>query len=61
MELLKASQVAELLGEGWSRQRVHVELKRGTLGAEPITTAGNVPLWTPEQVEQIKVIKKIKG
>ena len=60
MKLLKASQVAELLGEGWSRQRVHMEVKRGTLGVEPFTVAGNVPLWTPEQVEQIKQHKGIK-
>lgn len=58
--LLKASQVAELLGAGWSRQRVHMELKRGTLGAEPTTHAGNIPLWTPKQVDQIKRFKGIQ-
>ena len=60
MEYLKASQVAAILGKGWSRQRVHEELKRGTLGVEPETRAGNIPLWTKEQAEKIKKIKGIK-
>lgn len=60
MELLKASQVAELLGKGWSRGRIHMELRRGTLHVEPITYVGTSPLWTPEQVEKIKQIKGIK-
>lgn len=60
MEYLKASQVAALLGKGWSRQRIHVELDRGTLGVEPATKAGNIPLFTLEQVEKIKKAKGIK-
>ena len=58
-DLLKASQVADLLGEGWSRQRVHVELKRGTI-IDPAMWAGKTPLWTAAQVEQIKQQKGIE-
>ena len=60
MELLKASQVAELLGHGWSRQRIHMELQRGTLGVKPFTMVGKQPLFTPEQVEEIRAYKVIK-
>lgn len=58
-ELLKASQVAEILGKGWSRPRIHVELKRGTF-VEPAVMAGNSPLWTRDQVEEIKRMKGIQ-
>lgn len=54
---LKASQVAELLGPRWSRQRVHVELKRGTF-PDPATYAGNQPLWTEEQIQKYKGMKR---
>jgi hypothetical protein len=52
-EYLMASQVAEIMGSKWSRQRVHVELKRGKF-PEPSTYVGNQPLWTPEQIERAK-------
>lgn len=45
---LKASQVAELLGKGWSRQKVHVYLSRGKF-PEPITYIGEQPLWKKSQ------------
>lgn len=56
LEFLKASQVAALLGPGWSRQRVHVELGRGTF-IEPATRAGNIPLWTMDQMNSIRALK----
>lgn len=50
---LLASQVAEMLGKGWSRQRVHMELSRGTF-PDPSMYVGKSPLWTIEQVEKVK-------
>lgn len=52
-EYLLASQIAELMGEKWSRQRVHTELKRGKF-PQPVTYVGNQPLWTAEQIEKVK-------
>jgi hypothetical protein len=48
---LMASQIAEMMGPKWSRQRVHTELKRGKF-PDPATYVGNQPLWTPQQVKK---------
>lgn len=55
-KLLKASEVADMLGGKWTRQRVHKYLTRGVF-PEPYTYAGTSPLWTPQQVESFKKSK----
>lgn len=52
-ELLKASQVAKLIGGNWVRQTVHVYLQRGKF-PDPHTYVGNQPLWTREQIIRFK-------
>ena len=49
-KLLLASQIAEMMGPKWSRQRVHTELKRGKF-PQPSTYVGNQPLWTEDQIK----------
>ena len=49
-EYLLASQIAEIIGEKWSRQRVHVELKRGKF-PNPDKYVSNQPMWMRETVE----------
>lgn len=55
VKLLSASQVAEMLGDKWSRQRVHEQTKRGTF-PEPAmytgTEAKKSPLWSVNQIEK---------
>jgi hypothetical protein len=59
---LLASQVAEMIGDKWSRQRVHMELQRGTFPEPAIYTGGlkKSPLWTVEQIETFKKERGIK-
>lgn len=56
-KLLSASQVAALMGDKWSRTRVHVEWRRGNF-AEPaqkvMMNGYESPLWTMDQVKNEK-------
>jgi len=38
---------------GWSRQRVHVNYKRGNL-PKPYAYVGKKPVWKPETIEAFK-------
>lgn len=53
--------IAELAREiGWSTEKTHVYYKRGKF-FKPTAHVGNRPLWTEEQVKEIKIIAKIKA
>lgn len=54
-----ASQVAEMLGEKWSRQRVHTQVSRGTFPL-PSMKIGKQPVWTVEQIEKYMKEKGIR-
>lgn len=62
-DLLLASQVAEMLGDKWTRQRIHVEYKRGTFPQPDSytgTEAKRSPLWTVGQIEKYMKLKGMK-
>lgn len=52
-KLVKASEVAEILGGRWTRSMVHTYLNRGKL-PQPVTYVGNQPLWKESQFKKIK-------
>lgn len=55
--LYGVNDVAETLE--WSKQRVHMYMKRGIL-PEPITQVGGRPAWTKQQIDRFKKMNEGK-